>query len=369
MRILLISGIVFVHVPYDPQTSPFLGENGFIDWLRVFVGDSLFRVGVPCLSAISGYLLFRRGLAGLDYGKVLRSKSRTVLVPFLIWNFAFLGLVMLAQSRGIGFGYLPDIVHAGPHELTTLAFAIDGLPINMPLYFLRDLLLCIILAPLLGLAVQKYPRITLAILFLYAILPVPGLIFLKKGILFGFAFGIYASLYRIDIRILDRHAKKIALVFLTVATLLATALYRTGPDHPPLVDVARNLIAISGIVASWAISAILIRIPLGTRLARTEGLSFWIFCAHYPLLIAFWMLWNRMAEAQHYPLFYVLAPLLTLVVLVITHTLAKRVTPGLHAVLTGCRASRTLPSAVRPGEEPAGAKDWTESYANRKKMT
>ena len=86
MRILLISGIVFVHVPSDPQTSPFLGTFGILDWLRVFLGDSLFRVGVPCLSAISGYLLFRRGLDDFDYGRRSRSKARTVLAPFLIWN-------------------------------------------------------------------------------------------------------------------------------------------------------------------------------------------------------------------------------------------------------------------------------------------
>lgn len=47
MRILLISGIVFVHVPHDAETSPFLGLYGFFDWLRVFLGDALFRIGVP----------------------------------------------------------------------------------------------------------------------------------------------------------------------------------------------------------------------------------------------------------------------------------------------------------------------------------
>lgn len=47
MRIVLISGIVFVHVPYDPATSPYVGTYGGIDWLRIFLGGSLFRVGVP----------------------------------------------------------------------------------------------------------------------------------------------------------------------------------------------------------------------------------------------------------------------------------------------------------------------------------
>jgi hypothetical protein len=66
-RILLISGIVFVHVPFGSDTSPFDGTYGPFDGLRVFPRDGLFRVGVPSLSAISGYLLFRERTTSLDF--------------------------------------------------------------------------------------------------------------------------------------------------------------------------------------------------------------------------------------------------------------------------------------------------------------
>jgi succinoglycan biosynthesis protein ExoH len=369
MRILLISGIVFVHVPYDPQTSPFLGTNGFIDWIRVFLGDSIFRVGVPCLSAISGYLLFRGGLDAFDYGKTIRSKVRTVLLPFLIWNLAFLASVYLVQGQGIGIGYLPDAINATPRELATLAFAGEAPPINIPLYFLRDLLLCILLAPLLARLIKRYPLATLAIFFIYAVFPIPNGIFLKKSILFGFSCGIYASLHKIDIRILDPHAEKISALFLTAAVLLAIALYWTGPDFPPAIDILRNLTAIGGIVGSWAISAILVRSRLGMRLSQTEGLSFWIFCAHYPLLVGFWMLWNKTAEPELYPLFYFSTPLLALLILIASHTAAKRVTPRLHAVLTGSRAGRPGSTSKRATQSGATHKGWPETYSAEEKAT
>ena len=369
MRILLISGIVFVHVPYDPQTSPFLGANGFADWIRVFLGDSIFRVGVPCLSAISGYLLFRRGLDAFDYGMTIRSKARTVLLPFLIWNLAFLALVYIAQGQGIGFGYLPDAVNTTPRELATLAFASEAAPINVPLYFLRDLLLCILLAPVLGLLIMRYPLATLAIFFIYAVFPIPNGIFLKKSILFGFSCGIYASLHQIDIRMLDPYAEKISALFLTAAVLLATALYWTGPDFPAVIDMLRNLTAICGIVGSWAISAILVRSHLGMRLSQAEGLSFWIFCAHYPLLVACWMFWNRAAEPELYPLFYFSTPILALLILIASHKAAKRMTPRLHAVLTGSRTSqRGCPPKSAP---PSGAsqKGWSKTHSAEDKAT
>ncbi|WP_281374056.1 acyltransferase family protein [Mycoplana rhizolycopersici] len=339
MRIVLISGIVFVHVPYDPANSPFLGENGLIDWLRVFLGDSLFRVGVPCLSAISGYLLFRRGLDGFSYGKTLRTKAATVLVPFLLWNLSFLAFVFLAQQNKIGFGYLPDVVNATPREAVTLAFALEGWPINLPLYFLRDLLLCLILSPVLAVLVMRYPRVTLLAFLAYAVLPVPNGIFLKKSILFGFSTGIAVALHRVDASAIDRNAGRIVAAVLAAALLLSIALYAIGPEFPVWLDMLRALTALSGIVGAWALSELLLRTRLGAGLSKGGGLSFWIFCAHYPLLVGFWIVWNR-AGIDHFAVFYFTAPLLTIAILVISHAIAQRSFPTLHALLTGSRAGR-----------------------------
>ncbi len=124
------------------------GQLRHVGWLRVFLGESLFRIGVPCLSAISGYLLFRRGLADFDYWKTLKTKARTVLLPFLIWSGSFFVVVYAIQRQGLGFGYLLDTINATPRQWLSMAFAIEATPVNLPLYFLRDLMLCILLSPL-----------------------------------------------------------------------------------------------------------------------------------------------------------------------------------------------------------------------------
>ncbi|MDF1632948.1 acyltransferase [Mycoplana sp. MJR14] len=344
MRIVLISGIVFVHVPYDQANSPFLGVNGLVDWLRVFLGDSLFRIGVPCLSAISGYLLFRRGLDGFSYGKTLRTKATTVLVPFLLWNLSFLAFVFLAQKVGVGLGYLPDVLHATPREMATFAFALEGWPINLPLYFLRDLLLCLVLSPVLAVLVMRYPRATLLLFFAYAVLPVPNGIFLKKSILFGFSTGIAVALHRVDVGAIDRYASQISAAVIAAALLLSVALFSIGPEFPVWLDMLRAVTALSGIVGAWALSDLLLRTRLGARLSKGGGLSFWIFCAHYPLLIALWMVWNR-AGIDGYVAFYFAAPLLTIAILVATHALVQKSLPGLHALLTGSRSGGRKPLA------------------------
>jgi succinoglycan biosynthesis protein ExoH len=356
MRILLISGIVFVHVPHDPETSPFLGRNGFFDWIRVFLGDSLFRIGVPCLSAISGYLLFQRGWEAFDYVKTLRSKARTVLVPFLFWNLGLLAAVLVIQRAGIGVGYFPDLWNIPAREFVSYAFATEGLPIDIPLYFLRDLIVCIILSPILAHLVRRFPAVTLGVLFLLAIIPSLTLgIVLKKSILFSFTLGIFLALNGVDLKAVDRFAGLGTAVMLTAAVLLSIGLYQTGPDFPWALDLARSALSILGAGGLWLMSAIVIRSSIGQRLAATGSLSFWMFCAHYPLLMLMWMVWNRMAGDGLYPLFYVSAAALSFIILFVSNHLVSRKMPGLYEVLTGSRGRKAKLSAAIKSHPSVGA--------------
>ncbi|RKD72556.1 MULTISPECIES: acyltransferase [unclassified Rhizobium] len=353
MRIVLISGIVFVHIPFDPHTSPFNGAYGVFDWLRVFLRDSLFRVGVPCLSVISGYLLFRNGAAPLSYTKTISRKTKTVVLPFMLWNGAFFLFVFLLQYYGIGDGYLPDLSKANPHTLSNLLLAINGEPINLPLYFLRDLFVCILLSPALAFLIRQAPLPTLVFLLLLAAWPVSIGIVLRNSILFSFSFGIYLSLYRIDVTIMDRYAALIAPAFVALAALLATAAYMTGPGLPLWLEVCRNLMVLVGIPGFWALSAIFIRSRIGQGLAGTGSLSFWIFCAHYPLLFCLWVLWNR-GGSELYPIFYLLAAALALSLLPLTNGMARHALPSFYNLLTG---SRARPQAASRAVQNRAAED------------
>lgn len=343
MRILLISGIVFVHVPHDPDTSPFLGLYGFFDWLRVFLGDALFRIGVPCLSAISGYLLFRRGMGEFNYPATLRSKSKTVLLPFLLWNGALFLAVMLLQHFDISVGYFPDIWNASPREIMSHGMAIETLPVNVPLYFLRDLFACILLSPVLAFLVRRFAWPTLAVLLLITAIPdVTIFIVQKKSILFSFSLGIALALHRVDVKALDPFALPMMLLTLAASAALATGLYFTGPEFTFWFNLSRNLLAVFGAIGFWASSALLIRSRLGQRLAQTESLSFWIFCAHYPLLVLMWMVWNK-GGPDFYPAFYIGATLAAFIILVVSNTQVRKHLPALYGLLTGSRSGKPKP--------------------------
>lgn len=348
MRIILISGIVFVHVPHNPETSPFLGVYGFFDWLRVFLGDAMFRIGVPCLSAISGYLLFRKGMQAFDYLATVKSKARTVLLPFLLWNGALVAAVLLLQRFGVGVGYFPDLWNATPREMMSHGAAVEEFPLNVPLYFLRDLFVCILLSPILAFLVRRYAWATLGVLLVVTAWPeVTLFIVQKKSILFSFTLGIALALYKIDLKALDAHAVKITAAVLGASAILATALYFTGPDFPFELELLRNLLAVFGAMGLWASSSLLIRSKAGKRLSETGSLSFWIFCAHYPLLVMMWMVWNR-GGPDFYPAFYLGAVALAFIILVISNAQVRSKLPKLYAVLTGSRSDKPGPSIKAP---------------------
>jgi succinoglycan biosynthesis protein ExoH len=348
MRIVLISGIVLVHIPFDPASSPFNGAYGLFDWLRVFLTESLFRVGVPALSAISGYLLFRGGMEGFSYLKTVRTKTQTVFLPFLLWNTAFFIAVLVMLSAGVGDGYVPGLWNMSARDLLTQLFATEDFPVNIPLYFLRDLFVCILLSPLLAWLIRRIPLLTLSALFLLAIVPEMSFyVVLKRSILFSFSFGIYASLYKIDIKALDRYAPLGVACLFAASALLATAIYMTGPSLPDWVQLFRNTLAIAGAAGFWMMSALLIKTNIGQRLSKTGSLSFWIFCAHYPLLVLLWMAWGK-SGIDFYPAFFVLSLAVLFPVLAVSNNVARRTVPRFYGVMTGGRtkkaSGRTAPS-------------------------
>lgn len=349
MRIVLISGIVFVHIPFSDQSSPFIGAYGAFDWLRVFLAEALFRVGVPALSAISGYLLFRGGMENFSYLKTVRTKSKTVLLPFLLWNGLFFLAILLALGVGLGEGYVPSPWQASVRELMTQLFAAEDFPVNVPLYFLRDLFICILLSPLLAWLIIRAPLVTLATLLIIAVIPDGSVyIVLKRSILFSFSLGIYIGLNKIDLRALDRFASLGTTLLLLSCAALATIIYMTGPSLPGWVQFLRNTLAIFGALGFWLLSARLIETQIGQRLSKTGSLSFWIFCAHYPLLIFMWIVWGK-AGISFYPVFFVLSLVVLFPFLIVSNDLCRKITPRLYGVMTGARTKKPYEKAASAG--------------------
>jgi hypothetical protein len=145
-RVLCILGIVYVHAwtgLYGPALSALdHTPQGLLRWGLI---ELLARSSVPLLSLVSGWLvgpsLARRGARAF-----LAGKARTVLVPMLAWN--AIAIVVVSGAAWLGWLYAPQPTSWGwlANELTGFVHPNE---INVQMPFLRDLFLCLLMAPLL----------------------------------------------------------------------------------------------------------------------------------------------------------------------------------------------------------------------------
>ena len=134
--------VVCIHVPVTR-------EYGFSMWFEDFIGSKTASTAVPFFFAASGYLLANRmNFQGGGYFAQLKRRVATLLIPYLIWCF-MLGL------QGNVNPFLSNIVNHYPlmrHvDLNPLhIFGLDMLRNPpLPLWFLRALMLYVIMSPVL----------------------------------------------------------------------------------------------------------------------------------------------------------------------------------------------------------------------------
>lgn len=214
------------------------------DWyfyICVFFSEIMASISVPLFFVISGYLFFyKTDFDGQVYKRKLKSRFRSLMVPYLLWNLIIL-LALIAKTLPI-FSFI--FHNSGNVEIhLTLArifntfFFYDGtngvlvypdmgipvetpIPINGPLWYVRDLMVMIVLSPLVYWLIKKtkfWLIITIGVV-LYVVgrdfLPNYKYVSLLIGYLFFFSWGAYYSINKKDLITQMRKFKYVAPLFI-----------------------------------------------------------------------------------------------------------------------------------------------------------
>lgn len=325
LRYLLIVGIVILHIP--PHVSLQDAGSGWFDFLRSFLANSLFRTVVPTLSVISGFLLFRSGLH-LDPIGLLEKKVKTLLVPLLLWNLPMVVAVFALQSAGVsGHTFRIDLRGA---DLIVWLNALVGLtdsPINFPLAFLRDLFVCALLSPLLGVFLRHCPWIGALIVIGNWYLNIDLELIRRNEILLMVYLGGMATTLKWPLDVLDRFAWPLIAGFLVLCAAATIA------REPKFVVY----LSMFGVVALWPTSALVARSQLRKPIVALSRHSFFLFVSHGPILVALWIAWKASGVDLPYGVFWAAAPVLTITVSQVSHDLLGRFAPQITSILTGAR--------------------------------
>lgn len=155
LRFPMIFFILYLHVTVRGWSDGHMvGTESFecYEAVRFFFVESVSRIFVPCFFFISGFLFFYYSdFNRAVYCRKMRRRFRTWVVPYLFWNSFVIVLYLLGQNfvPELMSGQFGDFGEFSVKEWLMCFWNIHGgFPINLPLWFLRDLIVLSVFSPL-----------------------------------------------------------------------------------------------------------------------------------------------------------------------------------------------------------------------------
>lgn len=204
LRFPLCVGIVLIHASVNTENCVVCPIYESVYYLFAQI---LARVAVPLFFLFSGFLFFNR----LDrftlsvYTEKLRKRIRTLLIPYLFWNLMTVLYYLLSRFLGgetqFGAGFTVvdwlELFWDNPASRTIPGEGIASYPICIQFWYIRDLMVVVLLSPVIYWLVRKLRFCFVAIL---AVLWVVDCWWLVTGLnitaLFFFSLGSYCSIYK-----------------------------------------------------------------------------------------------------------------------------------------------------------------------------
>ncbi len=342
-RLVGILGVVYVHA-WTGRTAEELTAGAYTAQgvLRVIVIELFGRSAVPLLGMISGWLVVGSAMRR-PYRAFLGSKARTILLPMLLWNAIALLLVCSAAYFGTLKAPTPTSIGWTLNELVPLARAND-IDVQMP--FLRDLFVCMMLAPLLVRLPLSALAVIAGVVAAWGISTLHVPLLLRPQILLFFTAGIVARRTGLAERIV---ALSFAVCAAPYALLFAPALW-FALKGTPFIDAHPHAMAAfdilfrlaSGLLfwrAAWALAGS----GIAARLVGLERYGFLAFCDHLVLL---WLLGPVIGLATGplgaplYPAYLLLQPLLVFGATILIGRALIMGVPRAAGILSGGRLTR-----------------------------
>ncbi len=345
IRFPFVMSVIFAHayesvVGYADGTIG-ISQNSFVpEFIRNFIAFGIARASTPVFFLMSGYLLFLGFTWNREhYLQKLKSRTRSLLVPFLFWNGVTLLFFAGAQAFPLGQLYVSGqnspIASYSFMELVSAFFGIGRFPIAIQFWFIRDLFSLVLLVPLINFLNTRVPGpflISLSLCWFLGIwpFPLPG----AEAALF-FSLGGFLATRNISLFELDRYGKIIVLAYLVAAAFDASPTQEI--DRP----VAHRFVVTLGMLTALYCTKLAFNSPkVRKTLLSLNSASFFVFAAHYPLLTIVRKLAYRVIQPNSSYVvlaLYILIPSLVILFLIGAFHLLRRALPRFTRVITGDR--------------------------------
>lgn len=322
LRFALIVGIVILHTPpYVPLSET---PDDLFGFVKAFFSHGLFRATVPVLTCISGYLLFRSSL-DTQFASLVKKKVKSLLIPMLLWNLPLVVALYLIQANGIlGHSFSAQLYPFDAFTFLDKTFGLLTVPVNFPLNFLRDLFVLCLLAPVFGVMLRHTPwagLIAVTVIFWFNI---DSYLILRPTMPINFYMGGLVAVMSWRMTKLDTFAWA-SLAALIVCCALIVILE---------IEDRRWFRVVSPVLV-WSASVFIVDTALGRLFKKLSPAAFLIFLAHGPLLLLFWILYQRIQTAVPYEVFWLSTPFVVVLLCLSTRAFFLKYFPALYGLFVG----------------------------------
>lgn len=144
--------VLYIHSGFHPDEIQGMALNHNTQEL---ISTMIGRCAVPLFYTISGYLFFLAVPNGLSsITEKMRKRVHTLLVPYIITALFYVAFQVLinsipATSKFVNSSILPVLQQSWPRVLVAIFYDYgEGVPLAFHLWFVRDLLILVLLSPL-----------------------------------------------------------------------------------------------------------------------------------------------------------------------------------------------------------------------------
>lgn len=300
LRFPLIVGVIFIHTFTDQANLVMESTSEFqypvFHVLAYTFSQVIGRVSVPLFFFMSGYLFFNK-IVSFDtytYLSKLKKRVKSLLIPYLFWCTAFMAIYLLLTQ----FPFLSKIINGNltqsEHTLNAdlIEKLIIGRPTSVGLYmpltyqfwFIRDLICCVIISPIIYFIVKKIKWAGIILLGVAWMtnfnLPIIGFRGFSTDALFFFCCGAWFSTRNYNIVWLTRDFK--AILFLYPIWIIVDIFTQSLPYHTYIHRFGILL----GIIFFFTLTSTLLRKQKIKPIPVLSAASFFIFAIHEPFLLS-----------------------------------------------------------------------------------
>lgn len=336
MRFPLIFMIVLLHCYCAIDAH---GHHNFFQLVYPF-GLLLGETGVPAFFFVSGFLFF---YSHKSYSDKLKSRVKSLLIPYVFWN----AIILLAYNLLTIVGHPMQIAGKNITDYGLLDYLrafIDrgswdqgnGVPLLCPYWYIRNLMVLCLLSPAIYYTIRYLKLIFIALLIVWwTSIPFNGMI--ASSFLF-FSMGAYFSI----------HGKN-PLTYLKIRKDVFWALWLvvfvldwTGHSIMPIPYGLywHRLAMVLNIFALLIVGEQLGSKQYKGRLLLDKS-AFWIYTVHYPLtLVVEYVYGHYLQKFSDWVLFgfYWLSVILVIAICIVTYIAMTRLCPSLLSFVTGSRS-------------------------------